>query len=136
MGIWEDGMKKLILILFLLGALMHVTNPNKEDFEKFYSDKIERIIDREQEKSSGFFSKLGASFKNRLKKSSALNSVEVKDYFIFSTYTVTILGTEEHYIGGFRKFFIISGSIEKKIEESSEDLMKEIERLEDELIGN
>lgn len=126
-------MKKLILIIFLLGALMHVTNPDKSDFEQFYSQKIENIIEKEKENSSGIFAKLGASFKNKLKKSSALNSIERKDYFIFSTYTIDILGTEEHYIGIFKKFVIISDSIEKKIEESSEDLKKEVEKLEDDL---
>lgn len=126
-------MKKTLIIIFLLGTLMYVTNPTKDEFEVYYSSKIEKIIEIEQEKSSGFFSKISSSIKNRAKKVSALNTIERKDYFLFSLYNANILGTKVNYIGVFKKFFVISDSIEERISEAGDDIKRELKKLEEEL---
>ena len=126
-------MKKTLIIIILLGALMYATNPTQVEFEAYYSSKLEKIIEVEQEKSDGFFSKISSNMKNRAKKVSALNTVERKDYFIFSLYNANVLGTKVNYIGVFKKFFVISDSIEEKISEAGDDIKRELKKLEEEL---
>ncbi len=122
-------MKKTLFILILLCGFMFVTNPTKSQFEDYYSVKIERLIEKENTKESNPFKKFGSIFSNKSKQLSALSTLERKDYFIFSTYSVSIFGTQEHYLGAFKFFIRISKSMEKQIEESSKDLEKELEKL-------
>lgn len=123
-------MKRILIIIALLGVLMFVTNPTKDQFEEYYSTKIEKIIEHETQKEDNLLKKFGSIFSNRSAQASAMATLERKEYFLFSTYSVNIFGADENYIGVFKFFFRISDSIEKQLNDASKDLNKEVEKLE------
>jgi len=95
-------MKKSLIILVLVAALLYVTNPSKEDFSDWTKARMEERMEESakengiQEALSGTLSEIGSAV--------GAMFTEEKNYYLFSIYTVDLGKKEYSYLGVFKVF--------------------------------
>lgn len=102
-------MKKLgivLLIIVLIGAIMFVTNPTKDNFDNYLVRKFNRNINKYTSGSRGAVDKLIDSGEPDVVDYTKLH-YDRRNYYIFSTYETEsgILESGTKYVGMFKIFF-------------------------------
>ena len=95
-------MKKLLLLIIVIGVALYATNPSKKDFVDWVQEQLKDKVEDEAEEGSlgdGFGSVLG-----NLGGVIASGVTEEKNYHLCSVYTID-LGEEDYsYLGIFKLF--------------------------------
>lgn len=96
-------MKRFLIVLVLLAALLYATNPDKDDFVAWSKEKMNEQLKESAEENgiqealndvlSGVGGLLGSALTTE------------KNYYFFSIYTVD-LGSDEYRYLGILKFFV------------------------------
>lgn len=99
-------MKKLgifILVVVIIGAIMFVTNPTKENFNNFLERKASRNINKYVGGSTGVVDELIKDGKAITAKY-ADSHYDRQDYYVLSIYTGKSSEAEAKYLGVFKIF--------------------------------
>ena len=106
-------MKKLLLIVIVIGMFLYVTNPSKSDFSDYIEDEMEEVLKDNINTSSDYLDELllsvGSFFAGGTAEI-AEKLYERDDYLIFSVYTMTIFDEEYRYVGILGQFLNLNNS--------------------------
>lgn len=108
-------MFKLTVLAMLSFIVLYITNPTKDEFLNFYSQKI-----NESKKEETLSKKIFLESK----KIFAQLKVERKDRYIYSVYTVDFSGDKEVYIGVIKHFIL-----QEKVKSAEDGAIKAYNKL-------
>lgn len=99
-------MKKGIVLIVILAVIvaLFATNPSNADFKEFAKDYVKNEMQKSGVPSEGWLGALAGGISDSVVAFAVDQSLEAKDYYLFSIYEVKGIDKDYKFIGIFKKF--------------------------------